>query len=82
MPYKLVPTAYEKVELTEEEIGKKNALQRKHRNKVKEQDPEAWKAKEKLRNRQAYLRRKQKLADAKALAEQTQPQAEQKPDMS
>jgi hypothetical protein len=70
MPYKLVPTAYERVELTQEELQHKNAVRRKNRAKKIEEDPETYKAKVKEQNRRAYLRKKQRIADA--LAEQEQ----------
>ena len=66
------------VPLTQEEQEKRNTSKKMYRQRMKEQDPEAWKAREKERNRQTYLRRKQRLADAKE--QQTQPD-EQKTDV-
>lgn len=63
MHYKLVPTAFEKVEITDEE--KKRINQIKHRSLLRRirKNPEAHKLKIKEQNRRAYLKRKLKLAD-------------------
>lgn len=79
MPYKLVPIAYERVELTEEELQHKNAIRRKHRVKKCQEDPETYKAKIKEQNKRAYLRRKQRIADAKAQQEQQSQPTENQP---
>tara|TARA_Y100000389_G_C17469564_1_gene529064 strand:- start:2666 stop:2941 length:276 start_codon:yes stop_codon:yes gene_type:complete len=58
MPYKLVPTQYERVEMTESERIRKNQQTKKYREKMKQQDPELFKEKDRIRNRQYYQRKK------------------------
>ena len=62
MAVKKIATAYEYVELTEEERIKKNLQTKKSREKIKQLDPEKFKEKDKIRNRLYYLRKKEKKA--------------------
>ena len=65
MPIKFKPVAFEKVEMTEEERQHKNKVKREYRRRLKEENPEKYKEEQKIQNRKNYLRRKQKLEEAK-----------------
>tara|TARA_Y100000389_G_C17349486_1_gene457652 strand:- start:41 stop:265 length:225 start_codon:yes stop_codon:yes gene_type:complete len=72
MPYKLVPTAYDKVEMTEEEREHRNKLKRAYRKRIKEKDPEKFekiKEKQRIRNKLSYQRRKEKNSEENRIIE-------------
>lgn len=70
MPYKLVPIAFEKVEITDEEQARINQIKKDSLERRINRDPEAYKLKIKEQNRRAYLKRKQMLAEQRQTDEQ------------
>ena len=65
MPVKFIPIEFKKVEMTEEERQHKNKVKREYRRRLKEENPEKYKAEQKIQNKKNYLKRKQKLEEAK-----------------
>ena len=81
MAVKKIATAYEYVEISEEERLLRNKIKREYRQKLKDQDPVAYKEKKKLQNKLYYQRKKQKEAELSAKENQETKNDEEKMDM-